>query len=62
MSWDVSLKRVNAGMPRTVEDMYGLKEQSLYLIKVGIISHSKREGEVEKDGQGEKSEWGWEIP
>ena len=34
MSWEVSLTDVNAGMPRTVEDMYGLKEQSLYLIKV----------------------------
>ena len=34
MSWDVSLRDVNAGMPRTVQDMYGFKEQALYLIKV----------------------------
>lgn len=36
MSWDVSLKDVNAGMPRTVQDMYAFKEQSLYLIKVCV--------------------------
>jgi hypothetical protein len=34
MSWDVSLRDVNAGMPHTVQDMYALGEQSLYLIKV----------------------------
>jgi hypothetical protein len=27
---------VNAGMPRTVQDMYAFKEQSLYLIKVCV--------------------------
>jgi hypothetical protein len=36
MSWDISLKDVNAGMPRTVQDMYAFKEQSLYLIKVCV--------------------------
>jgi hypothetical protein len=34
MSWEVSLSEVNAGMPLTVDDMYALGEQSLYLIKV----------------------------
>ena len=36
MSWDISLKDVNAGMPRTVQDMYSFKDQSLYLIKVCV--------------------------
>eukprot|EP01041_Mallomonas_annulata_P001683 gene1683-3255_t len=33
MWWDVSLRSINAGMPRTVHDMYLFGEQSLYLIK-----------------------------
>lgn len=37
MTWDVSLRDVNAFMPRTVQGMYGFKESSLYLIKVGVL-------------------------
>jgi hypothetical protein len=38
MTWDVSLRDVNAGMPKAVEDMYDFGQQSLYLIKVGFIN------------------------
>ena len=33
MSWDVSLKEVNASMPHSVKDMYSSSVKSLYLIK-----------------------------
>ena len=33
MSWDVSLKEVNASMPHTLRDMYSSDVKSLYLIK-----------------------------
>jgi Vacuolar sorting-associated protein 13, N-terminal len=33
MSWDVSLKEVNASMPHSVKDMYSSSLKSLYLIK-----------------------------
>lgn len=34
MSFDVSLKDINIGMPRNLADMDALGQQSLYLIKV----------------------------
>ncbi len=34
MSWDISLNDVNAGMPKTIADMYSLDQnESLYLVK-----------------------------
>lgn len=33
MWWDVSLKAINAGMPRRVKEMYLFRQQLLYLIK-----------------------------
>jgi hypothetical protein len=40
MSFDVSLKDINIGMPRNLADMDALGQQSLYLIKVNHICHA----------------------
>jgi hypothetical protein len=39
MSFDVSLKDINIGMPRNLADMDALGQQSLYLIKVNHESY-----------------------
>lgn len=39
MSFDVSLKDINIGMPRNLADMDALGQQSLYLIKVSHESY-----------------------
>lgn len=41
MSFDVSLRDINIGMPRNLADMDALGQQSLYLIKV-IMNHMCR--------------------
>lgn len=48
MSWDVSFRDVNAGLPLTVGDMYTFGEQALYLIQpfnIELAVQMKGEGE-----------------
>ena len=37
MSFSTSLKKINAGLPLHIHDLYSLEDLSLYLIKVGLL-------------------------